>query len=82
MTASFDLPVIYQGKEVSFTARLLKYGYTHKFLVDVNGTQVLFEPDEESNYRAILDATELQKNNKIDVGLLKTISSAIEAIIK
>ena len=29
-------------------------GYTLKISVDVNGTEVLFEPDEERNYRAVM----------------------------
>lgn len=83
MDDSFDIPVFYQGKEVSFQAKLFTFGYTHKIEVSVYGHQVLFEPDEEKNYRAVLTYSGRFENNKqIDVELLKAISQAIESILK
>jgi len=35
-------------------AKLIVTGYTHKFGVDVNGQNIIFEPDEERNYRAVI----------------------------
>ncbi len=81
MYEPFEIPVIYKGKELSFPAKLLKLGYTHKIHVDVNGQDILFEPDEERNYRAIVDPEKLG-SNQIDFELLKAISQAIEAIVK
>ena len=49
------------------------FGFTHKFRVDVNGQVILFEPDEERNYRAVIDYADIDKNKNIDVGLLKEI---------
>ena len=49
MEDTFDIPVTYNGKELLFKSRLLILGYTHKISVDVNGTEVLYEPDEERN---------------------------------
>jgi hypothetical protein len=51
---TFDIPVTYKGKELLFKSHLLILGYIHKISVDVNGTEVLFEPDEERNYRAVM----------------------------
>ncbi|HEY1022013.1 MAG TPA: hypothetical protein VGE06_06855, partial [Flavisolibacter sp.] len=51
----FDLPVLYKDEALLFPARLQQTGYTHRFEVDVYGTTVYFEPDEERNYRAVLD---------------------------
>ncbi len=81
MNDSFDLPVTYEGKGLLFLAKLLLLGYTCKFAVDVNGTKVLYEPDEERNYRAIVEPIKLE-DRKIDVGLLKAIAGAIELIVK
>ena len=47
MNESFDIPVIYKGEEILFNGELLAYGYSYKIQVDVNGSIVLFEPDEE-----------------------------------
>ena len=46
------------------------------------GEEVLFEPDEERNYRALVDTITLEKGKKLDIELLKAIASAIEAIVK
>ncbi|MBD0288578.1 MAG: hypothetical protein ICV84_25940 [Flavisolibacter sp.] len=81
MNEPFDLPVNYKGKQLLFPARLLMLGYTHKFQVQVNGFEVLFEPDEERNYRAVV-APEQAESSKIDVELIKAIAEVIEAVVK
>ncbi len=82
MNEAFEIPVTYQGQGLSFPARLLVLGYIHKFQVDVKGQEVLFEPDEERNYRAVVDPEKQQTDSSNDVELLKTIAKAIEAIVK
>jgi hypothetical protein len=82
MDESFEIPVLYKGQDLHFTSRLLISGYTHKIEVDVNGIPVQFEPDEERNYRAIVDAEKVVPNQKIDAALLKAIAHAIESIVK
>ncbi len=61
--------------------RLILLGYTHKFQVEVNDQTVLFEPDEERNYRAVI-ALEQVESSKMDVGLLKAVAEALEAVEK
>ena len=58
MNEKFEIPVVYDGTQYHFKARMLQFGYTHQFQVDVNRTEVLFEPDEERNYRAYIDPTD------------------------
>lgn len=55
MDDTFDLPVTYKNRELIFNAKLSQFGYSYKFEVGVNGITVLFEPDEERNFRAIID---------------------------
>jgi RNase P/RNase MRP subunit p29 len=50
----FELPIEYKGEEQMFNAKLIVTGYTHKFSVEVDGQSILFEPDEERNYRAVI----------------------------
>ena len=76
----FEIPVIYQGKELHFNAELLRVGYVHKILVDVNGQMVSIEKDDEGNYRAIL--VDLDSENKIDKGLVKVIVESVEELLK
>jgi hypothetical protein len=82
MDEAFELPVFFNNAELSFPARLLDYGYSHKLEVDIDGTKLLFESDEERNWRALIAYEELNANNKISVDLLKAIASSIEEIIK
>jgi hypothetical protein len=82
MDEPFELPITYKGEELLFPARLLQIGYTHRFAVDVYGQEVFFEPDEERNYRALIDAAHLESNKKISVDLLQAIAEGIEAILK
>lgn len=76
------LPVHFNGADLEFPAKLLTSGYTVKLEVDVNGTTVLFEPDEERNWRALISFEDLQANKKLDGELLKVIAEKIEEITK
>jgi hypothetical protein len=80
MEDSFDLPVVYKGEEVLFPARLLQTGYTHRFEVDVYGTPVYFEPDEERNYRALVDTD--GEGKEVPLELFKAIAAGIEVVLK
>ena len=62
--------------------QLLITGQAHKFSVDVNGQIIVFEPDEERNYRAVIPNDDLHQNRNIDKELLKAIVAAIDVIIK
>ncbi len=82
MNETFELPVIYNDEELLFPAQLRHLGYTHVFIVDVAGTEIYFEPDEERHYRAMIDPEKTEGNNRMDVALLQTIASTIESILK
>jgi hypothetical protein len=82
MEEGFELPVIFNNKEVNFSARLLNYGYSYKLEVDIEGTKVLFEPDEERNWRAVISYGDIPAIKKMNVELLKAITSSIEEIVK
>ncbi len=62
MDEDFDIPVLYNDIELNFKTKLLKFGYTYKFEVDVYGIPVIFEPDEERNLRAIIDLATASEN--------------------
>ena len=82
MDQQFELPVEYKGNELMFKASLLVTGYTHKFKVEVREQVIIFEPDEQREYRAVIPYEEIANNHKVDVQLLKTIAAAIENLIK
>lgn len=82
MDEGFELPVIFNNKELFFPIRLLNYGTSYKLEVDIHGTKVLFEPDEERNWRALISNEDVQANKKIDTDLLQVIALSIEENLK
>jgi hypothetical protein len=82
MKEEFTLTVNYNGLERHYTTRLILQGYTHKFSVMVNETELFFEPDEEGHYRVVKMPWQDEKEiSKIPKGLLSEIQQKIEAII-
>ena len=80
MEEEFELPVKYKGEEQMLNAKLIVTGYKHKFCVDVNGQNIIFEPDDENIYRAIIPYDDIPKSKHVDIELLKEIAKAIEGI--
>jgi hypothetical protein len=76
----FELPVEYNGNEFLFPAELLPMGFTHKIKVTVEGTEILFEPDEERNYRAMITDLEKFNQSNIDRLLLQEICKTLDEL--
>lgn len=79
MDSGFDLPVQYKNKEILFPAEFLKAGYSYKIQVDVYGQVIMFEPDEERNWRALVNVDDLDRS-KFDLELLHAIVESLEAL--
>jgi hypothetical protein len=79
MDESFEIPVHFQGKDLLFPGRLVQYGYLHRIIIDINGTEIYFEPDEERNYRAFISHPDESGKNKIDPDLVRAIVEVIES---
>lgn len=82
MDEKFELPVEYNGKEYTLPTTLIVTGYTHKFMVEVSGQNIIFEPDEARNYRAVITYEDIGKEKNIDQGLLKAIADVLEGLVK
>ena len=82
MVEDFKIPVLYNNQRLNFPAQLLRYAYSYKIEVDVEGTLVYFEPDEERNWRALIGQEEVSANRNLNGELLKAIASSIEEIVK
>ena len=76
----FELSVSYKGHDYMFTTTFQVMGYTYRFVVDVNGQKINFEPDEERNYRAVLNYEDAGNKTKTDHELLKAIIEKIREI--
>lgn len=82
MEEGFKLPVVYKGQEREFEATLITTGYTHRFHVDIDGVGLYFEPDEERNYRAILDEKAIAEQLRPNVDLVRLTGLKIEELFK
>lgn len=80
MNEPFELPVTYKGEDLLLPAQLLNYGYTHKFKVTVNEQEVLFEPDEERVYRALVDIAYIDKMKEGTKERLQVIAEALQSL--
>ena len=49
----FDITIDHCGATKSFQ-RFGRYGWSYRFIMDIEGTEVIVEPDEEKNLRAVL----------------------------
>jgi hypothetical protein len=81
MEEDFELPVTYKNKELALPARFLRSGYSYKIQVQVNDQLLLFEPDEERNWRALVDPNEMEKS-KIDRELMQCIVDSLDEVLK
>jgi hypothetical protein len=82
MTDPFILTVNHKGHDSDYPAQLLLLGYTHKFKVQVNETEVYFEPDEEGLYRVVqMPGQDLSSLAAIDPHLLELLQQKLVEIL-
>ena len=81
MSDDFDITITYKGKEQNFPAKFARLGYTYKIFVTVNEAEIIFEPDEERNFRAVA-APDSTDNRHIDIALVKAIGEALQEAFK
>jgi hypothetical protein len=78
MNDPFEIPVSYKGQDLLFPALLLSYGYSYKIEVEVHGTKIFFEPDEDRQWRALVPYGATENTCQPDQGLLEAIVKSIE----
>lgn len=71
----FELPVTYHGEERNFKGRLVTFGYVYKLYIIVDGRELVFEKDDEQQYRVL--AEEADKNKPVDPHLMRAIIEAL-----
>jgi hypothetical protein len=78
MADTFQLPIEDNGEEKEYPAKILRFGFTHKVEVTIDGVVVTFEPDEEKNYRAV---TGTDHTTNISKTLLEEISKTLQYLL-
>jgi len=71
------LPVTYKGKELSFPLKIVPQGYVYRFVVQIDNAEVIFEKDDEGEYRAILNKPDEHQGKLPDQELLIAIHDVI-----
>jgi hypothetical protein len=72
----FKLPVLFEGAELNYNTRLVTFGYTYKFYVMIEGRELVFEKDDEGNYRVVSEDPRLN----IDPRLLQSVITSLTTI--
>lgn len=80
MEESFELTVDYNGRLIELPARLLNFGYTYKIEVEAESRLLIFERDEEHNWRALVPGAALAFNKPPDPRLIAAIIDSLEAV--
>ncbi len=80
MEDEFNIDLELDGRQYSFSVKLAKSGYSFKFHVLIDGIDVVYEPDEERNYRAILNESDSASIKRNTVVLIKAVGEKIESI--
>jgi hypothetical protein len=78
MSEPIFISVPYKNAEKQVEVQLEVTGYTHRFRVLVDEVTVLFEPDEERQYRAIVPPEHAQAGKSLDPVLLQAIAATLE----
>ena len=78
MDEPFIIPVQYKGIEREFEAKVQAWTYGFRLFVDVDGTEVIFERDNEGNYRAIVPPDQGSKTP--DSALVQAIAGILQTL--
>ena len=80
MDESFEIPITHNGEDLLLKASIKAFGYTPRIEVDINGSRVVFEQDEEGKYRALVSTEDLLNKKHIDVELLGLVTEVLDSV--
>jgi len=63
----------------AYKGELQQFGYSYRIMIVIDEVQVIFEPDEERNFRAMVAPDQV---NIVDAGVLKAIATELTAVLK
>jgi hypothetical protein len=77
MDNHFDITINYKGESTVFAGEFIPAGFSYKIIVDLNGHPVSFEPDEERNFRALVNAGDQWKISAADKAAIEGIATEL-----
>jgi hypothetical protein len=76
----FTITINHKGSPTEFNAELRPWGYSWRIILFINEQEIIFEPDEERNFRAMI-ADESARNNT-DIELVRKAGEVLEELFK
>lgn len=76
----FEITLPYRSTEITLPAQLITYAHSYKIEVDIFGTIISYEPDEDGNYRAFDAAAALEE--VVDKDLVAAIGNKLFRLFK
>jgi hypothetical protein len=76
---TLEIPVSYNDKELSFKARVVRFGYVNNIIVDLDGVNVTIERDEEGYFWALGDAEQIEAS-AVDNDLIKEVIKVLQSL--
>lgn len=80
MEEPFVIDIEYQGRQMEFEAALKPRGYTYRIEVIVEEVPVMFEPDEERHYRAMVEPEHQGAAAPLKPDMLQKIAARLESL--
>ncbi|MET0391481.1 MAG: hypothetical protein ABW019_00015 [Chitinophagaceae bacterium] len=77
MEDGFMLPVPYKGETLELDAKFVRLGFIYQFHISIDGRTLIFERDEEQEYRVIDTAAQ---GRETDHGLMEAIVGTLKAL--
>lgn len=80
MENNFIIEIEIGREKLIFDAKLDTIGFVHRILINVSGINVIFEPDEERNYRAIITPNSTNKITDADKQIIILLGEKLESL--
>lgn len=80
MENAFTIEIDVDGEQMIFDARLDNIGFVHKIYINVSAVDVVFEPDEERSYRAIVKPAQISSLTEKDKQIILAIGEELGRI--
>ena len=77
MNETVTLPIEYKGEIIELPLTIVPLGYTYQLHVQLNEKKLVFEKDDEGQYRVIDLSGDLDKDHK---NLVQAILATLEAL--
>jgi hypothetical protein len=81
MEEAMLLPVDHTGEELEFEMKIHQ-GYIPRVEIIIGDIPVIFETDNDGQYRALVSPEQMQNGKQLTTGLLQAIACQLESLFK